>query len=213
VRRKLVISTFASLAARWVMPRVQSFATLFPEVDLQVQTSTRLVDFSREDVDIALRFGTGRYPGLHVVPLFAPKDIVVCAPALLRGGPAVKEIADLQHHTLLHDDSYRNWTLWLEAAGEKSVNPRRGIICGDRNSMLQAALEGQGIGLIPEIFAINDLSSGRLLKIFERSLKTEYSIFAVCLPQRLTDPVIAAAIDWLTREAAASSAERYPPAG
>ena len=213
VRRRLVLSTFASLAARWVMPRIQSFAALFPDVDLQVQTSPRLVDFTREDVDIGLRFGTGRYPGLHVVPLFTPKDIVVCAPSVLVRGPALKVIADLQHHTLLHDDSHRSWTRWLAAAGEKMVNPRRGILCGDRNAMLQATLEGQGIGLTPEIFALNDLASGRLVKIFEHSLQTEFSIFAVCLPRRLSDPMIAGALDWLSREAATSSATTYPPAG
>ena len=212
VRRKLVISTFASLAARWVMPRVQSFAARFPEVDLQVQTGTRLVDFNREDVDIALRFGSGRYPGLHVVPLFAPRDIVVCAPSLLRRGPKLEVIADLQHHTLLHDESHRAWTRWLEAAGAKEVNPRRGILCGDRNSMLQAALEGQGVSLTSEVFASNDLASGRLVKLFEQSLKSEFSIYAVCLPRRLADPVIAGAMDWLIHEAAAST-DAYVPAG
>ena len=70
VRRKLTISTFASLSARWLMPRVQSFSERFPDADLRVLTSARLVDFAREDVDIALRFGGGNYPGLHVVPLF-----------------------------------------------------------------------------------------------------------------------------------------------
>jgi LysR family glycine cleavage system transcriptional activator len=212
VRRKLVISTFASLAARWVMPRVQSFATRFADVDLQVQTTTRLVDFNREDVDIALRFGTGRYPGLHVVPLFAPKDIVVCAPSLLARGAKLEVIADLQQHTLLHDESHRAWTRWLEAAGVKSINPRRGILCGDRNSMLQATLEGQGVGLAPEIFVINDLASGRLIKIFEQSLKTEFSIYAVCLPRRLNDPLVAGALDWLISESAASP-DAYVPAG
>jgi LysR family glycine cleavage system transcriptional activator len=212
VRRKLVISTFASLAARWVMPRVQSFATRFPEVDLQVQTSTRLVDFNREDVDIALRFGSGRYPGLHVVPLFAPKDIVVCSPSLLARGPKLTAIADLQHHTLLHGESHRSWVRWLEAVGDKSVNPRRGILCGDRNAMLQAALEGQGVGLTPEVFATNDLTSGRLVKVFEQSLQAEFSIYAVCLPRRLEDPVVAGAMDWLTREAAMSP-DAHAPGG
>jgi LysR family transcriptional regulator, glycine cleavage system transcriptional activator len=211
VRRKLVISTFASLATRWVMPRVQSFTTHFPDVDLQVQTSTRLVDFTREDVDIALRFGNGRYPGLHVIPLFAPKDIAVCAPELLRRGPKLKTIADLQHHTLLHGDSHQGWTRWLEAAGDESVNPRRGILCGDRNSMLQAALEGQGVALTPEVFAMSELAAGRLIKIFERAVRTEFSIFAVCLPRRLADPLIAGAMEWLVREAA-SSADAHAPA-
>src|SRR5690606_29608312 len=106
VRRKLTISTFASLAARWLMPRVGGFSALFPDIDLQVITSARLVDFAREDVDVAIRFGTGRYPGLHVVPLFKPQEIIVCSPKLLKRGPPIKSYGDLKHHTLLHDDSY-----------------------------------------------------------------------------------------------------------
>src|SRR5262245_4345883 len=106
VRRRLTITTFASLAARWLMPRVNSFAAKFPDVDLQVSTTARLVDFAREDVDIGLRFGHGRYPGLHVVPLFQPKEIALCSPALLKRGPALRTFADLKHHTLLHDDSH-----------------------------------------------------------------------------------------------------------
>src|SRR4030095_10832425 len=121
-----------------------AFAALFPETDQQVTTSARLVDFSREDVDIALRFGGGQYPGLHVRPLFSPKEIVVASPALLKRGPPIKTFADLNGHTLLHDDSQRTWTRWLETVGAKGVNPRRGIVCGDRNSMLAATLEGSG---------------------------------------------------------------------
>lgn len=93
VHRKLTLSTFASLAARWLMPRVGSFAARFPDVDLQVTTGSRLVDFAREGVDIGIRFGAGRYPGLHVVPLFRPQEIVVAAPELLRRGPPLASYA------------------------------------------------------------------------------------------------------------------------
>lgn len=211
VRRKLTVSTFASLSARWLMPRVQSFSALFPEVDLQVMTSTRLVDFSREDVDIGIRFGTGRYPGLHVVPLFKPKEILVCSPALLERGPPLNTYVDLKHHTLLHDDSHRSWIRWLDAAGVKGVNPRRGIICGDRNSMLQAALEGQGVAIASEVFAANDLATGRLVKLFDQEVTAEFAIYAVCLLRRLNDPVVAGAIEWLVREANLSR-DAHPPA-
>ena len=210
VRRKLTISTFASLAARWLMPRVGGFAALFPDVDLQVITSTRLVDFAREDVDIAIRFGGGRYPGLHVVPLFKPQEIVVCSPALLKRGPPIKKYEDLKHHTLLHDDSHRSWTRWLEAVGAKSVNPRRGIICGDRNAMLQAALEGQGVALASQIFAANDLARGRLVKVFDVEVASPFAIYGVCLPRRLNDPIVSGALDWLAREAQ-QSGDAYPP--
>lgn len=211
VRRKLTVSTFSSLATRWLMPRVQAFSELFQDTDLRVSTTARLVDFAREDVDIALRFGSGQYPGLHVRPLFSPKEIVVASPALLKRGPPIKTFADLKGHTLLHDDSQRTWTRWLETVGAKGVNPRRGIICGDRNSMLAATIEGQGIGITSEVFAAGDLASGRLVKVFDVEVNANFGIYAVCLPRRLTDPLISGAMDWLVREAQLSP-DASPPA-
>jgi LysR family transcriptional regulator, glycine cleavage system transcriptional activator len=201
VRWRLSITTFASLAARWLMPRVQSFIAQFPDVDLQVSTTARLVDFAREDVDIGIRFGHGRYPGLHVVTLFQPKEIALCSPALLKRGPALRTFADLKHHRLLHDDSHGTWVRWLEAVGAKGVNARRGIICGDRNAMLQAALEGQGIALASTVFAGGDIASGRLVQVFEQEVTSEFSIYAVCAPKRLKDPLVASALNWLESEA------------
>lgn len=212
VRRKLTVSTFASLAARWLMPRVQGFASKFPEVDLKVETTTRLTDFSRDDVDIGIRFGRGQYPGLHVVPLFKPKEIIVASPALLKRGPPLHTFADLQHHTLLHDDSYRSWIRWLSSVGAKNVDARRGIICGDRNGMLQAALEGQGVAIASEVFAARDLAANRLVKVFEQELVAEFAIYAVCLPRRLKDPLISGMLEWLAYEASQSSDAHPPPA-
>jgi LysR family glycine cleavage system transcriptional activator len=210
VRRKLTISTFSSLATRWLMPRVQAFSELFPDTDLRVSTSARLVDFAREDVDIALRFGGGQYPGLHVRPMFKPKEIVVASPALLKRSP-IKTFADLKAHTLLHDDSHQTWTRWLDAVGAKGVNPRRGVICGDRNSMLAAAIEGGGVAITSEVFAAGDLQSGRLVKVFENEVNANFGIYAVCLPRRLNDPLISGTMDWLVREAQ-SSPDASPPA-
>jgi LysR family transcriptional regulator, glycine cleavage system transcriptional activator len=210
VRRKLTISTFASFAARWLMPRIGGFSELFPDADLQVITDARLVDFAREDVDIGIRFGSGKYPGLHVIPLFKPQEIVVCAPELLKRGPPVRQYSDIKHYTLLHDDSHRSWIRWLDRVGAKGVNPRRGIICGDRNSMLQAALAGQGLALASEVFAAADLEAGRLVKVFDVEVASPYAIYAVCLPRRLNDPIISGALDWLQREAAPSHDAHRP---
>jgi len=211
VRRKLTLSTFSSLSARWLMPRLQSFAALFPDVDLHVLTTTRLIDFAREDVDIGIRFGRGSYPGLHVIPLFDSREIVVCAPSILVQDPPLRIITDLRHHTLLHDDSYTGWARWLNAANAKGVNPRRGVICGDRNSMLQAAIGGQGVGVVPEVFAAQELSAGRLVRVFDLEVAAEFAIYAVCLPRGLNDPVISGALDWLQR-AARESTDSRPPA-
>jgi LysR family glycine cleavage system transcriptional activator len=210
LRRKLTISTFASLAARWLMPRVQAFATLFADVDLQVVTTTRLVDFARDDVDVGIRFGGGHYPGLHTVPLFQPREIIVCAPSILERGPPLRAFGDLKKHTLLHDVSYHSWIRWLDAAGVKGVDPRHGVICGDRNSMLQAALAGQGVALASAVFAESELAAGRLVKVFADEVTTEFAIYAVCLPRRLDDPLIAGTMDWLSREAAMSTDAHVP---
>jgi LysR family glycine cleavage system transcriptional activator len=211
-RRKLTISTFSSFNARWVMPRLRSFSLAFPEVDLQVITTAQLVDFAREDVDIGIRFGGGNYPGLHVVPLFALKEIVVASPSLLKSGPPLKIITDLRNHTLLHDDSHRSWIRWLEAVGAKSINARKGIICGDRNSMLQAALAGQGVAIASEVFAAQELAAGRLVRVFTDEVPSEFAIFAVCLPRRLNDPVVAGVIQWLEKEAKIPFKLSPPPA-
>jgi LysR family glycine cleavage system transcriptional activator len=211
-RRKLTISTFSSFNARWVMPRLTSFSLAFPDVDLQVITTAQLVDFAREDVDIGIRFGGGHYPGLHVVPLFNLKEIVVASPALLKNGPPLKIITDLRNHTLLHDDSHRSWIRWLDAVGAKGINARRGIICGDRNSMLQAALAGQGVAIASEVFAAQELAAGRLVRVFTDEVPSEYAIFAVCLPRRLNDPVVAGVMQWLEKEAKAPLNLIPPPA-
>lgn len=210
-RRKLTISTFSSFNARWVMPRLRSFSLAFPDVDLQVITTAQLVDFARDDVDIGIRFGSGNYPGLHVVPLFKLKEIVVASPALLKSGPPLKVITDLRHFTLLHDDSHRSWIRWLEAVGAKGVNARRGIICGDRNSMLQAALAGQGVALGSEVFAALELAAGRLVRVFDHEVPSEFAIYAVCLPRRLNDPMVAGVMEWLEKEARMSLNVAPPP--
>jgi LysR family transcriptional regulator, glycine cleavage system transcriptional activator len=212
VRRKLTISTFSSFNARWLMPRLRAFSVLFPDVDLQVITTAVLVDFAREDVDIGIRFGGGNYPGLHIVPLFRPRDIVVASPALLKSGPPLKIITDLRNWTLLHDDSYRSWIRWLDGVGAKSINARRGIICGDRNSMLQAALAGQGIAIASEVFAAHELAAGRLVKVFDQEVASEFAIYAVCLPRRLNDPMVAGVMEWLEKEAKTSHDAIPPPA-
>src|SRR5690606_39079814 len=168
-------------------------------------------DFAREDVDIAIRFGGGNYPGLHTVPLFRPREIVVCAPSLLKGGAPLKNLGELRNFTLLHDDSHRSWVRWLDAVGAKGINPRRGIVCGDRNSMLQAALAGQGMAIASEVFAASELAAGRLVQVFGQEVTSEYAIYAVCLPRRLNDPMVAGAMEWLEKESKSSHDVHPPP--
>lgn len=210
VRPSVTITTFASLAARWLMPKLSQFHAAHPGVDLRVVTTARLLDFSREDADIGIRFGSGQYPGLHVVPLFQPREFPVCVPALLAGAQPVRRPEDLRHFTLLHDESHAGWTRWLERAGVKNVNPRSGVICGDRNAVLEAALAGQGVGLASSVFVSRELESKRLVRPIELEVPTDYALFAVCLQRRAHEPLLASVLDWLVHEARSLAVSDLP---
>ena len=206
-RRTLRIATLSSLAAQWLTPRLASLTREQPGIDIEISTSGRLVDLQREPFDLAIRFGRGVYPNLHVVPLMQPHEIAVAAPQVLAAGPPLEQPDDLAQHTLLHDDSHAAWRYWLERVGARHVNARSGIVLGERNVVLQAARAGQGIALMSREFVRADLESGQLVQLFGLAIPDEFAVYAVCLPQRLDDPLIAAVLDWLVREAHATERE------
>src|SRR5918998_320025 len=127
----LTVSTVPSLAANWLIPRLGSLRRLHPQLDVRVQIAPGLTDFAREDVDVAIRSGHGRYPGLRVDFLMDESFFPVCSAALL-GDPErpLREPADLRHHTLLHEETepgvlgVLNWSQWLDRAARRGLPPR-----------------------------------------------------------------------------------------
>src|ERR1700742_3557375 len=108
----LTVSTLASFAAKWLLPRLSSFQEEHPGIDVRITTSTALVDFKSGDVDAAIRYGRGHWPGLRTDWLLRDELFPVCSPALLEGSKGLKCPQDLVHHTLLHssggyDDDWR----------------------------------------------------------------------------------------------------------
>jgi len=145
--RRLVISMLSSFAARWVTPRIGSFIERHPEIDVELQSTNGLTDFSRDDVDLAIRFGFGVYPGLHVEPLLDEVFFPACSPNL-NGGKLPQTPADLVHYPLLRSDD-ELWRPWFDAAGLDAVTePKRGVLYQDSSNLLQAAIDGQGIALV-----------------------------------------------------------------
>ncbi len=152
-RPKLMVTTSPSLAAKWLVPRLDGFLAQHPEVDVRIDVSQRLVDFAEDGVDIAIRFGTGDYPGLIVERLFEESVFPVCSPNLLKSKHPLKEPRDLKHHTLIHIEwdaqwaTWPNWAMWLRAAGAPEVDATRGLHLSQTALALQAALDGHGVAL------------------------------------------------------------------
>src|SRR6202161_4219225 len=117
--RVLTVSTLASLAAKWLLPRLTAFQEAHPGLDVRITTSTALVDFRDGDVDAAIRYGRGHWPGMRADWLTADELFPVCSPALLTGNKPLRSPQDLADHTLLHTSGIYDddWRLWLTAAG------------------------------------------------------------------------------------------------
>lgn len=198
---RLTISTMPSFAARWLTPRIGSFIEQHPELDVELMSSNALVDFSREDVDIALRMGSGDYPGLYVEKLMDDVFFPVCSPRFM-DGKLPKRPEDLQGLPLLRGEG-DPWRPWFEAAGLDWPEPRKGLMFEDSSLLLQAAAEGQGIALIRSSLAYNDLLSGRVVRLFDVGIACPWLLYFVCLPATLQTAKVQAFRDWLLPEMAA----------
>src|SRR6187455_2295566 len=105
----LTVSTSPNFAAKWLVHRLGRFSEAHPEIDLRISASMHHVDFAREEVDVAVRHGDGRWPGLHVSRLCAEALFPVCAPALVDGEKGLRSPADLRRHLLLHANDATHW--------------------------------------------------------------------------------------------------------
>ncbi len=197
----LTVSALPSFAARWLVPRLGRFRQIRPDIDLRIDPSVALADFAAGDVDVSIRYGRGKYPGLRADWLMAEDIFPVCSPTLLTGAHPLREPNDLAHHVLLHDEGHGDWRTWLLAAGVEGVDPARGPIFTDSSMLILAAMAGQGVALARGVLAADELAAGRLVRPFTLSLPTEYAYYLVCPEATAGQPKIAAFRAWLLDEA------------
>jgi len=194
----LAITVLPSFAARWLVPRLGSFIESHPDIDVKIVPSNQLVDFYRDGVDVGVRFGQGQWSGLCAHRLMGDRMIAVCAPGLLARGKPLREPADLRHFTLLQDaDELEHFPDWLAMAGVAGLDTRRGLFFNDASLVIQAALGGQGVGLVREVLVVEDLRAGRLVQPFPQSMPIPYEYYLVYPEARAEQRRIQAFRDWL----------------
>ena len=204
----LTVSTSTSFAAKWLVPRLQRFRDRRPDIDVRIDANDSLTDFRRDNVDIAIRYGRGVYPGLSSVQLLQDIVFPVCSPKLLEGGHPLREPSDLKHFTLLHDQGVvEDWRTWLRTAGVTDVEPTRGPVFSHSAMLIEAAIAGQGVALARRSMVARDVREGRLVQPFPLSLKAEFSYWVVCPQSAAEKPKIAEFRAWLLDEAASESGE------
>lgn len=203
--RTLTVSVLPSLAARWLVPRLSSFQAAHPEVDVALRPSATLAALDgRDGVDLAIRYGPGRWPGLHALRLMKSFVFPVCSPALLKK-TRLASPADLMKVPLLRNPRQR-WASWFQAAGLELPEPAQGPVYDDAGLLLQAAVAGQGVALARSVLAADDLAAGRLLRVCDVQIEDSYAWFMVWRePLRCEREDFDAFQRWLEKEAAAPS--------
>ena len=200
----LTVSVMPSVASSWLIPRLPAFTTLHPDVELNLQSTIDVVDFDREDVDVAVRFGTGGWAGLRTHLLFEEWVLPVCSPELLRRFPQV-EHGDFSGVPLLRDYSER-WHAWFAQFG--GTPPARWVASFDDTEALQrAAMEGLGVALGRLTMARPLIESGRLVALTRHRLPDSHAHYLVYPPRTEHHPALITFRDWILGVAASERPE------
>lgn len=203
-RPAVSVSIIPSFAARWLVPRLGRFLVSHPDVDVRVSASERLVDFALEPVDIGIRYGPGKYPGLVSTKLADDALIAVAAPSV-----AAKHtrwsLAHLSAENLLHDDFPDAWSRWFEACARTLPRGLRKSQLTDSSMLVEAVVRGQGVGLARWSLAMDEIELGRLVLPFPEvpALPTGLSYHVVAPRESLRRKPVAEFRSWVLDEARA----------
>ena len=204
----LTVSTLASLAAKWLLPRLSAFQEAHPGIDVRITTSASLVDFKSGDVDAPIRYGRGQWPGVRAEWLMADELFPVCSPALANGNKPLKCPEDLRDHVLLHTSNANSddWRLWLTAAGLPTNISKQPDVTFDLIFMtVQAAIDGVGVAMGRTAYVQDDIAKGRLLVPFKIALPTDAGFYLVSPQGRADSPKLSAFRQWLLASAQSKS--------
>ena len=198
----LTVSTLASLAAKWLLPRLTAFQEAHPGIDVRITTSMGLVDFRSGDVDAAIRYGRGQWPGVRADWLMADQLFPVCSPALLSGDKPLRCPEDLAHHVLLHSINEDDWRLWLTAAGlPTDISKQHGVTFDLILMVVQAAIDGIGVAIGRTSYVQDDIAKGRLVVPFNITLPADAGFYLVSPAGTTDSPNLAAFRQWLIASA------------
>ncbi len=212
-RRIVSVSTWASFASMWLIPRLEAFQREHPDIDIRIDATDTPVDLDTADVDLALRYCVPARAGSRAERLFGESLAVVASPWLLKSSPALRQPADLAGFTLieagdLHHSPHMaalSWQRWFEAHGAQRLVPRRWLYFNYASQIAQAALAGQGIALARLPLVAESLATGDLVEALPaHRLDSPLAYWLLVGPRSAQRPDVRAFCDWLRVEAEAT---------
>ena len=218
-RETLFLEVAPSFAVKWLGRRIDRFVSAHPDIDVHIEAKPQRIDGRPGDEgdgeppaparhkSVAIRFGSGSYPGCRSEKLFSVAVTPMCAPGLCADGRPLRHPVDLRYHTLLHDDTLNlddgrsRWELWLSAAGVDGIDLARGPHFNHAALALEAAADGVGVVLSYPLLAYADIAAGRLIAPFALTVPIERAYYLVCQEPLADQSGVMAFRKWLLEEA------------
>ena len=208
-RRVLSVTTMASFAALWLVPRLAGFARDHPNIDVRIATEPRMQDLERDGLDVGIRYCTDDIAGPNAMRLFGERVLPVCSPGLAAHPERpLREPADLRHHVLLQYDDpegyapWLNWKSWLELFGLADLRPAGSILLSGYEHIIPAAIAGQGVALGRSPLVRELIEAGTLVAPFPRTSESSRAYFAVVSGNAVGRAEVDDFVEWLKSEAA-----------
>jgi LysR family transcriptional regulator, glycine cleavage system transcriptional activator len=201
----LTVSMLSSFLQQWLLPRLPDFQQRFPDLDLRLHTSAEWVDFLSSDVQIAIRYGNGSWPQLHVEKLLEDWLVPVCTRRLLERCGAVVSAEDLPRYELLHSNT-EPWRAWVESKGSPTDE---WAMCGttfdDSVAVIRAAQAGRGLALARWSLVAGEIAEGCLVIASRKIVPMAHGYYFVCPASYLGVEKVATFRGWLLQQAQSSA--------
>jgi LysR family transcriptional regulator, glycine cleavage system transcriptional activator len=175
--RPLNVSVEPAIASRWLVARLGKFQELHPDIELNIDPTTRLVDFRADNVELGIRYGLGNWDDVEMTKLSDVVIFPVCAPGLIADAPDLKP-ADLKDYNLLHEQRKQWWSDWLAANGVEGVEDWKGTVF-QNHLAIEAAESSQGFALGDQILCTDSILEGWLKRPFNSDMKDHGSYWIV----------------------------------
>lgn len=198
----LTISLQPSFAIQWLVPRLADFNAQQPDIDVRIKAVDMDEGSLTDDVDVAIYYGRGNWPGVRADKLYQEFLIPLCSTAMLQGNKPLNSIDDLSQHTLLHDTSRKHWKQFAKQFQLDKVKINQGPIFSHSTMVLQAAIYGQGVALCNNVLAKPEIDAGRLIAPFDEHLISKNAFYIVCHPNQADMGRVATFRDWMLSTAA-----------
>ncbi len=200
----LMVSSAPGFAASWLCNKIGRFTQAHPDVALSIVTPRRLGEVNNPNVDVFITYGDGDYPEMQVEHILDVVSTPVCSPTMVNRLGGMPDPIDVVRLGLLHLADHQDWAAWFTEVGLDPALAATGVVFSDMHLVYAAALAGQGISMGDVVLSETAMSSGRLVRPFEQTVRSPRAYYLAVPLAMAENPIVVAFRNWLRAECAQS---------